>query len=224
MEKFTNSTEQREDSFEKQFSNRETIEVLDGKVEVVDIIPENLEKEIPVLFASGWGNTIKSYKDSMKIMSEKGRRVLGVEHARQGISENSLKNEQTDETKKYPIEELRKAFSILAVINKKNIEKIDVIAHSEGAINTAIAASIEPEKFSRIVFLNPAGMIGKDNFYTLTKRYISNNLKETKNNLFQQTDKTRKNASQILPKNKLLISSKTSSEQTMNLKPYQKQM
>jgi len=76
-----------------------------------------------------------------------------------------------DLKKLYPTEELRKALALLAILEQKGLDKVDVIAHSEGGINTAIAAVLETERFHRIVFANSAGMIGPDNFPKLSTRF-----------------------------------------------------
>jgi len=73
--------------------------------------------------------------------------------------------------KKYPTEVMRKALNILGVLDQKGIEKTDVIAHSEGAINTVIAATLHPEKFRNIVLFAPAGLIGEDKFIRLLQGF-----------------------------------------------------
>lgn len=79
--------------------------------------------------------------------------------------------ERGQEYPNWSSEELRKAETILGLLYEKKLEKVDVIAHSEGAINVCIAAMLHPEKFSgrTIVLANPAGMIGKDNIFRLRK-------------------------------------------------------
>lgn len=68
-------------------------------------------------------------------------------------------------------EEFRKASLLLDFLSGEKIEKVDVIAHSEGAINTLIAALIKPEQFRNIVLDMPAGLIGKDRKYFLIGRF-----------------------------------------------------
>lgn len=156
-------------SFEEQFADRQQIESFGGKVEVVDIMPEKQKTEVPVVFAPGWSETIETFKDSIKIMADLQHRVLSLEHARYGESIDIRETE-----KKYPAEELRKAFALLDVLAEKNIGKIDVVAHSEGAINTVIAASFQPDKFRNIVLVGPGGLIGEDKFPRLASRFSIN--------------------------------------------------
>lgn len=49
--------------------------------------------------------------------------------------------------------------------------KYDLMAYSVGAINTVIAATIRPEKFRKILLVNPAGLTGIENPYW--KRYLT---------------------------------------------------
>lgn len=156
------------DQFEEQFSQKNEIEILGGKIEMVDVKPDNPKTEIPALFAPGWSGTPEMYKDTIRILYENNRRVLSLAHARHGGDEKSAPESVQTE---YPADELRKALALLKLLGEKNIEKIDVIAHSEGAINTAIAASLAPEKFRNIVFVNPAGLIGPDRFPKLAGRF-----------------------------------------------------
>ena len=143
-------------SFEKQFENRQKIESLGGMIEIVDVTPEKLAKETPVLFAPGWGETQETFKDSLKEMFELGRRVLSLSHAREGGDKEDIKENVVEATEKfadYPADELRKAITLLAVLAEKGIEKIDVVAHSEGAINAVIAAALHPEKIRNMVLV-----------------------------------------------------------------------
>jgi pimeloyl-ACP methyl ester carboxylesterase len=175
MKKEQFSSSEIKNDFERQFSKKEIFDVLDGKIEAIDIRPENQKTETPVLFAPGWSCTTETYKDSIKELVKKERRVFGINHARRGIDTGLISPEVRE---KHSDDELRKALSILALIKEKNIEQVDMIAHSEGAINAAIAASIEPEKFRNIVFVAPAGIIGKDKFPKLAGRFAITMIKD----------------------------------------------
>ncbi|KKT63535.1 MAG: hypothetical protein UW93_C0009G0030 [Parcubacteria group bacterium GW2011_GWC1_45_13] len=159
--------------FEEKFAQRKTIKVLDAELETVDVKPDFLKTETPVLFAPGWGGTPEAYKDPIKTLYEKNRRVLSLAHARKGADEELMDSELK---KQYLADELRKALALLSLIDKGDIEKVDAIAHSEGAINTAIAASLHPDKFRNIVFVNPAGLIGPDKFPKLAGRFNLNGI------------------------------------------------
>ena len=161
------------EGFEEKFAKKKTIEVLDAKLEAIDVKPDFLKTETPILFAPGWGGTLEAYKDSIETLYEKNRRVLSLTHARKGADKKLMDSELK---KQYPADELRKSMALLALIDEGNIEKVDAVAHSEGAINTAIAASLRPEKFRNIVFVNPAGLIGPDKFPKLAGRFNLNGI------------------------------------------------
>ncbi|MCX6719455.1 MAG: alpha/beta hydrolase, partial [Candidatus Taylorbacteria bacterium] len=77
--------------------------------------------------------------------------------------------------------EIRKALAIIEILNERIPGKADVIAHSEGGINTAIAATFQAEKFNSIVFANAAGLMGPDNFPSLARRFGLSVAKDTLN-------------------------------------------
>ena len=156
-------------SFEEQFAKKEKLQLLDEEIEAVDIRPEKMKTGIPVLFAPGWGSTPETFKDALRMMSEQERRVLSLAHSQE--RNRQLGTGSPELLKKYPEEELRKAFALIGLLWAKGIKKTDVIAHSEAGINVAIAASLAPERFRNIVFMDPAGLIGKDNFPSLFKRF-----------------------------------------------------
>jgi len=162
-------------SFESQFAHTEQFETVGGTAEVVDIRPEeNLDTDVPVFLAPAWASTLEIYKPALRTITEQKRRAISLNHPRFGGDMSDTAEEMLE---KYPEEELRKALTILDILDQKGIDKIDVIAHSEGAINTAIAASIHPEKFRSIVFVAPAGMIGEDTFTRLAEGFRSQSSK-----------------------------------------------
>ncbi len=160
--------EKSDNSFEAQFANRERIKVPGGTAEVVDIKPEAAKTEIPVFFGPAWGCTLEVYKPTLEKLAGLQRRVISLDHPRLG---GSMSNVPEETIEKYPQEELRKALNVLEVLDAKKVDKTDAIAHSEAAINVAIAAVLRPEKFRNIVFFSPAGMIGKDKFIRLLQGF-----------------------------------------------------
>lgn len=158
---------------EKRFENPEVLEFDEfpkGKVEVVDLDPQEKKTETPLVIIPGWAATAEVCKENSQIFSEElGRRTITL-NAPHGI--------ETDPQEDIPLAELRKAAAITKVIEEKNIEKVDVLTHSEGALFTTIAAMQNPEKFRSIIYFSPAGLIGEDNFWRLISRFGSD--------LFQQ--------------------------------------
>jgi len=154
-------------SFDDQFIKRELIKFEEGKIfgniEIVDIIPERTKDDIPVSLVQGWGETLESMKGSIREMSEQERRVLAINHSRFGG--------EAEPKEDYPIAQLRKAESLLRILEEKQINKTDAVARSEGAINLLLAVLDSPDKFRNIVLIAPSGMVGKDSLFELAKRF-----------------------------------------------------
>ncbi|MFA5932308.1 MAG: alpha/beta hydrolase [Candidatus Paceibacterota bacterium] len=163
--------------FESPNVHKEHFLIEGAQVDAIDVMPENQKDEVPVLVAPGWGATMKSFEPGIGVLAEAKRRVLSLDHPRKGGKDDAdLREDMSKWCKKegqdspgWSLEELRKAETILGLLDQKKVEKVDVIAHSEGAINVCIAAMLQPEKFigRTIVLVNPAGMIGKDNIFRL---------------------------------------------------------
>ncbi len=160
---FPNDTEST-NSFETHFVEREYIEVTGGEAEVLDIGPEKENFNIPILLAPGWAGTLELYKSAIKKLVEDNHRVVSLNHPRIGGDMEYMPTEILDG---HPHEEVRKAMNLIDILDAKQIDRVDAIAHSEGAINLVIAASIYPERFRNIVLYAPAGLIGEDTFSRL---------------------------------------------------------
>ena len=166
-------------SFELQYIRKENFVINGAGVESIDIRPETQKNEVPVLVVPGWGATMESFKPGIKVLANKNRRVVSLDFPRKGGTIPASYNEEIkkwyrEKGKKYPKwpkEEIRKAQTILGLLEKKQLDKTDVIAHSEAAINVTIAAMLHPEKFKgrTLVYYSPAGIIGKDSLLRLAK-------------------------------------------------------
>lgn len=150
--------------FEEQFNNPVIKEIYGGELEVYDIIPEELKTNIPTIVAPGWSANAELFKDNMRELSKRGRRSLSF-----GNYHGVKTNQETPLD--IPNVEWRKIAALMGTIESKKIEKADVIAHSEGAIYTLLAAKMYPEKFRNIVLVNPAGFIEGDSALKLTARF-----------------------------------------------------
>ena len=143
--------------------------------DITEINPEKSKDDVPVFVSPGWGVTPESQEESLKTIAGEGRKVLTTSFSRE------KKIEQSDSD--IPTAELQKALSIIEVINKKGIDKVDAVGHSEGGLNLVIAANLFPEKFRNIVLISPAGMIENDSSLSLIKRFIvDEGLQELKDN------------------------------------------
>jgi pimeloyl-ACP methyl ester carboxylesterase len=161
-----------DDPFEKQFAKREMINVNGGIAEVVDLQADNTKEEVPTLFAPAWAVTLPVYKPALRTLLERGRRTISLNYPRAG-GDIILNDDQNDLVKEFPTEEVRKALTLIGILDHKHIERTDVIAHSEGAANAAIAALLHPEKFRNMVLVGPPGLIGEDTPMRLVKGFAS---------------------------------------------------
>lgn len=135
----------------------------DSRTEVYDVRPENLKSEVPVYLAPGWSATPMAHKENILAIAEAGREV---------ISPNTPHGLNIMPKNEWPLAEVKKVEAILKTLERKKIEKTDIIAHSEGALNAVMAATLYPEKFRNIVLLNPAGLVGPDDWQSLIKRFL----------------------------------------------------
>lgn len=157
-------------SLEEQFKNPKILELYGGKVEVVDISPENQKDEVPVVVAPGWMATPEVFKDNILTLAELGRRTISV-NSPHGIEAEKIEN--------FPDAELRKAAAFIKTLEEKNINKVDAIGHSEAGIYLTVAATIYPDKFRNIILVDPGGMIGKDNIARLSVDFSLDIIKQT---------------------------------------------
>src|SRR4030042_3032185 len=151
-----------ESTFKLQFSRKNEMYSRCGNVKFCEIAPNELADTVPVVLAAGWAETPNTHMGTLETIFSEERRGISLEYPRKGGTQ--LEN-------KYPEVELKKAEALLAVIEDRDIDKVDVIAHSEGAINAIIAAQLRPDKFRNIVFVEPAGLIGNDNLLKLASRF-----------------------------------------------------
>jgi pimeloyl-ACP methyl ester carboxylesterase len=146
-----------------------------NKEDIIEINPEKVKDETPVLFSPGWG--IKDISKSiMELIAKEDRRVISTFFSREEkLMESGSKED-------IPVAELQKAMALIEVIKDKGIDKVDAIGHSEGGLNLVIAACLYPEKFRNIVLIAPAGMMGKDSPLDLAIRFLKDeSIEEIKN-------------------------------------------
>lgn len=149
-------------SLEEQFYDKELLEFLGDKFEVVDIKPEKEKTETPVVVAPGWAASPEVFKDNILTLAEEGRRTISIDAAH-GI--------ESKEDVDFPEVELRKATALIETLNHKELDKVDAIGHSEAGIYVTIAATLHPEKFRNLILINPGGMVGEDNLGRLSKNF-----------------------------------------------------
>ncbi|MDD2935217.1 MAG: hypothetical protein PHX25_01960 [Candidatus Pacebacteria bacterium] len=150
-------------NFEGQFNIRKKINTTGGTLEIIDIIPDK-ETGLPVFISSGWASTPRLLKPLLKTINENERRVVTV----------NFKNFDRINTKKEKgvAREKMKSQAILETIKILNIEKIDIVGHSEGAVYTTLAVEDKPEVFKNFLLIAPAGMTPQQSFLKTASKFI----------------------------------------------------
>lgn len=166
-------------TFDVKFKNPREFKFPEGKVKVVDILPDQLSGGTAIVVAPGWSENYSTYKDTLRFISQEGRRALSFDYSPKGKAEKDSQ---------YPDIELKKAKLLLDALAEKGLDKVDVIAHSEGAINVLIAAMIDPSRFRNIVLDKPAGLIGEDSKIGLISRFVKLMKQETQLRPWLSTD------------------------------------
>lgn len=179
-------------NFEEQWAHPETVNFGRETVQVYDIKPEHQKTPVPVVLAPGWAGTPEMYKENIQTLVGKNRRVISV-NAPHGIDYNKEEIPQ-HEAVKIPEAEMRKIATLINTIKSRGVEKVDAIGHSQGCMDTVLAASLYPEYFQNIVLVNPAGMIGKDSLPRLMAGFsldaIKGHIEELRKNGYSKPLKT----------------------------------
>lgn len=181
-------------SIEEQAKRRETVEILGGPVEVIDVLPEEPTSEVPTVLAPAWGVRPRVYQYNIEGLAKDGRRVISVD------SPHGVEVEKAED---FPTIELRKMTAIMQALDEKGIEQADVVAHSEGGLYMTIAATLHPGRIRNMVLVDPAGIIGKDNVFDLGKRFGEDAALETE----RRKTKTERDLSDPKDFQKTLLSS-----------------
>lgn len=153
------------DEFITQYEKRQYFDTPIGHIEFREATPVGKIAPLPVLFAPGWREAPELLQECIFEIYKTGRRVITLSHP--------TKTSKTERYEDFPKIEAQKAQTLLALIKNRNVTKVDVITHSEGAINSAIAATIQPEYFNTLTLITPAGLTGKDSFTRLTLGFIT---------------------------------------------------
>ena len=153
------------------------IETPSGQFNILEIGFENAPDKVPVVFSPGYGETPNTLKKSMRELASFKHRTMTFDHPQK---EPLKKHRQEisnfpETTYKYEID---KALNLLAVLKAKEISKADIIAHSEGAIYSIIAASIEPSKFRNIILYGGSGLVEMKDFLSRIWFIMKNSLRQ----------------------------------------------
>ena len=166
--------------FIHQFNERQLIDW----IECVQIKTREENNENTIVFAPGFARTIKTFENLLREFYDSGRNVLSLNHPRcwWKVNSNPLNTKINEEA-------LRKATSLYKlIISEINIskarsvnKKIDLIWHSAGWIDTALAALMVEKKIpwniGNILLVNSAGLSWEDDVASLISRFKDEALK-----------------------------------------------
>ena len=135
---------------------------------------------VPVLIAGGWSEGTQALQDTAEVVLGDGREVITVDHTRTGEVDDHSEGLILDQARSNGISEymdsahpetIQRAETLMAVLDDAGLDQVDVIAHSEGAIDIELAARLHPDRFRNIILVAPAGMMGKDSTPRLLSRF-----------------------------------------------------
>ena len=137
-------------------------------VEALKFTPASKKSEVAVVIAPGWSATARVQAENARVLADAYGRETWVLDSPHGV--------KTSADWETPEAEARKAEALSAVT--ANLEKVDAVAHSEGALYTTAAALKNPAKFRSLTFIAPAGLSSEDNFWGLSKRFVADLVKQ----------------------------------------------
>jgi len=146
---------------------RQKLETPYGTLKYAEYVPDEYnETNVPLLLASGWSESIESLEETVLALGKIGKKIFVLDH--------SSLTYQADTENGFPASGYTKAEAFIQLLDEKEIKTIDVVAHSEGAINASIAATMYPERFQSLILVAPGGFLLKDSFLKLSFRFTRN--------------------------------------------------
>lgn len=136
-----------------------------GEVETLRITPNTIRKDestgqsvIPLLFLQGHGRdgTLESYLQGFADQDQ--RETCGVTYPGKRDSTKTRLVHVEGLKNKVPQYELDRAQDLIKGMEAMGLEKVDMVATSEGAIRAMICAALYPDKFRDILLVHPSGM------------------------------------------------------------------
>jgi pimeloyl-ACP methyl ester carboxylesterase len=131
---------------------------------VLEITPADQTDPVPLVVAPGWGQTERSLIVPLRVFARRGRRVLTLTRPGRGAAIRG----ETD----LPTEPVRKMQALIGGLSRLGIDRVDLVAHSEGALTAMLAAALYPRRVRGLVLLDPAGLIADDRYHHLAGRFL----------------------------------------------------
>jgi len=138
-----------------------------GEIDIVN--PAELTELKPILYVPGFSMDLDVTSESRHMLAdESGQSVISYS------PEPGSFNSKTEEGKKWSKAQLHNAAELISVIEKTKTDgPVDVVAHSQGALATVIAADMLPEgTIDKLVLVAPAGFIEKETKKNFVSRFI----------------------------------------------------
>jgi pimeloyl-ACP methyl ester carboxylesterase len=161
-------------SFDDQWNAPDMLRIGDESFRMYDVRPTTEKTGVPILAMPGWSHTPDVWKENIRHFNGAGRRVITVEAPHGSVESLALEAE-------LPATEARRLTPFIKMLEAKGVGQVDAVAHSLGAMDALIAASLYPEKFRNIILINPPGLHGKDNVFRLARGFAAGTAKENLN-------------------------------------------
>jgi pimeloyl-ACP methyl ester carboxylesterase len=156
------SLEYDQQDFEAQFTRKISLKHNHGTY-AVDVSPPSNADPVPIVFATGWCTVPLTYKNAHEIVFQQNRRSISVSYPKRDIADITH-----DE---YPKIHYQKAQILNTALEQLEVEKTDIIAHSQGALTAAVFAAEYSEKVRNVVFVSPGGLMPPSTTLDIMKRY-----------------------------------------------------
>lgn len=138
-------------------------------LDVIDIAPKSLKTQTVTFLAPGWGATTAVYRETIIALASTGRRVVAVASLPE-LSENSPAYKFSG--RNLPAIEWQKAEQAVAILQQKNLTRVDAVGHSESALFLSLAAIKHPKRFRNLVLVNPVALARKRSPWRLLWRSL----------------------------------------------------
>lgn len=141
----------------------------------------------------GWNQTIEVWLPAIEELDRLGYRTVMIE-APHGVS---LPLPTPPEALKHiPPIMVQKALAHIHLLDELGIKQTDVIAQSQGGIDSLVATLMRPKLFHNIILFNPAGMVGPDTLPFLLGRFTLEALRDILLHIKHSTNFSREDANQ----------------------------
>lgn len=149
-----------------------------------DIQPETpRDNSLPIVIFTGFASRPTAYQDFMTALAVHNRRSICVD-APFGIKTAAVDN--------YPRSTLKRVAAVTAVLDHLQLPAVDAIGYSQGAMDLAVAASINPDRFKQLILINPAGLVENDTLPAFLARFTNSGRQAVNQSLIVDNHASRK--------------------------------